>query len=153
MSITSNQFTIRVYGLLVHKGKVLLSQENIKGKQYLKLPGGGLEFGEGIVDALHREFMEELGITLSKQEHFWTSEPFVPSAFDAKIQVISIYYTVETGMLKDIKIGNPAEAKSLAAFNSQVVYWQDLKKIDPDTMDFPLDKMAILKLKTKAFSH
>ena len=39
-------FNIRVYGVLQNKnGDVLVSDEFIRGNQYTKFPGGGLEFG------------------------------------------------------------------------------------------------------------
>jgi hypothetical protein len=33
-------FTIRVYGLLLHEGRVLVSDEFIKGRRITKFPGG-----------------------------------------------------------------------------------------------------------------
>ena len=43
-------FTIRVYGLLLHGGAVLVADELIKGRRITKFPGGGLEYGEGLKD-------------------------------------------------------------------------------------------------------
>jgi hypothetical protein len=48
-------FTIRVYGLLIHNGFMLVSDELIRGHRITKFPGGGLEFGEGTKDCLIRE--------------------------------------------------------------------------------------------------
>ena len=46
-----SRFNIRVYGLLINNlNQVLVSDENIKGHYITKFPGGGLEFGEGIID-------------------------------------------------------------------------------------------------------
>ena len=45
-------FTIRVYGILLHKGCVLVCDELIKGRHITKFPGGGLEFGEGLKHGL-----------------------------------------------------------------------------------------------------
>ena len=39
-------FNVRVYGVLVEDGKLLVSDEYIKEHEITKLPGGGLEFGE-----------------------------------------------------------------------------------------------------------
>jgi len=44
------RFNVRVYGILVQEGKLLVSDEYIKGYEITKLPGGGLEFGEGSAD-------------------------------------------------------------------------------------------------------
>ena len=51
-------FTLRVYGLLMHEGRVLVSDELIKGQRITKFPGGGLEYGEGLKDCLVREIRE-----------------------------------------------------------------------------------------------
>jgi hypothetical protein len=41
-------FNVRVYGLLLDpQNRLLVSDEYIKGEFFTKLPGGGLEFGEG----------------------------------------------------------------------------------------------------------
>ena len=55
-------FNVRIYGLLIHSGHLLAVEEPFQGKKIVKLPGGGLEFGEGTIDALHREFKEELNV-------------------------------------------------------------------------------------------
>ncbi|TNE74221.1 MAG: NUDIX hydrolase, partial [Bacteroidetes bacterium] len=57
------RFNIRVYGILLNeKNEVLLSDERRFGTAFTKFPGGGLEWGEGIKDALIRELQEELNI-------------------------------------------------------------------------------------------
>ena len=61
----SGNFTIRVYGLLVEDGRVLVSDEVIRGRHITKFPGGGMEFGEGPLDALVREIRAE-GATLEE---------------------------------------------------------------------------------------
>ena len=56
-------FNVRVYGVLLDKAnRLLVSDEFIRGNYFTKLPGGGLEFGEGTRDCLKRELKEELGI-------------------------------------------------------------------------------------------
>src|SRR6476660_4427882 len=89
------RFNVRVYGLLLHNDAVLVSDEFIKGNRITKFPGGGLEFGEGTRECLAREFMEELKLSVSVTEHFYTTDFYVASSFDSNSQVISIYYMVE----------------------------------------------------------
>ncbi|MFL6021076.1 MAG: NUDIX domain-containing protein [Gaiellaceae bacterium] len=53
---------IRVSALLRWKGRVLLCRHEKPGKEYWLLPGGGVNSGESLVDALRRELAEEIGI-------------------------------------------------------------------------------------------
>ena len=56
-------FNVRVYGLLIDQyQRLLVTDEFIRGSYITKLPGGGLEFGEGTRACLQREFIEETGI-------------------------------------------------------------------------------------------
>ena len=54
---------IRVSAVLHWRGSILLCRHEKPGKQYWLLPGGGVNSGESLVTALHRELVEELGIT------------------------------------------------------------------------------------------
>jgi ADP-ribose pyrophosphatase YjhB (NUDIX family) len=53
---------IRVSAILRWKGRMLLCRHEKPGKEYWLLPGGGVNSGESLVDALHRELGEEIGI-------------------------------------------------------------------------------------------
>ncbi|HEY2349907.1 MAG TPA: NUDIX domain-containing protein [Puia sp.] len=96
-------FNIRVYGILQGKGRsVLVSDEFIRGNQYTKFPGGGLEFGEGTRDCLKREFLEEMQLNVRVTNHIYTTDFFQMSAFNPEHQIISIYYQVEA--LEEIRV-------------------------------------------------
>ena len=53
---------IRVSAILRWQDRMLLCRHEKPGKEYWLLPGGGVNSGESLVDALQRELEEELGI-------------------------------------------------------------------------------------------
>ena len=74
--------------------RVLVSRELIGGKYLYKFPGGGLQYGEGLIEGLQRESMEEMNQNLKNIKHFYTTDFFQQSQFDSKDQLIAIYYLV-----------------------------------------------------------
>lgn len=135
------QFNIRVYGLLLNSdGEVLVSDENRFGLQFTKFPGGGLEWGEGLIEAVQREFLEEVNISVDVQSLFYLTDFFQVSAFNKEDQIISVYYFVHYLNWKDIKV------KSAAfdfAGEEEVHRWVNLSDLDPRDFKFPIDKRVV----------
>ena len=88
------RFNVRVYGLWIINNEVLVSEEWIAGAKIVKLPGGGLEWGEGTIDAVKREWKEEMNAEIRVLDHFYTTDYFQKSAWDES-QVSRTYYFVE----------------------------------------------------------
>lgn len=138
-------FTIRVYGLLKQEQKILLSKENIYGGIYLKFPGGGMEFGEGTLECLQREFMEETKLNIRVGKHFYTTEDFVPSAFAGNLQVMSIYYEVHCDDLSPLL--HREEISALKEHGDQELIWYDLNRLKPSDLSLPIDQKVVELLK------
>ncbi len=124
-----NRFNLRVYGLWIHDGQILINEELIRGKTIVKFPGGGLHWGEGIKDCLVREWKEELGLDIRVHDHFYTTDFFQASAYDNS-QVISIYYRVSAQLPADIVNHVPGER----------TFWLSMDQVCNDTFTLAIDK-------------
>ena len=143
--MTPEKFNIRVYGLLVQNGKVLITDEIRHGKKMTKFPGGGLEFGEGTKEGLLREFQEELNVKIKLGDLFYINDFFQISSFNSKEQLLSIYYFVEliSGEINSTEIPFNFESNEPQCFR-----WVSLKEIMENDFTFPIDKEVVKKLKT-----
>lgn len=139
--MSASRFNIRVYGLLIHAGHLLVSDELIQGQPVTKFPGGGLEPGEGTLDCLRREIMEEMGLDVLQPQHFYTTDFFQQSAFRADDQIISIYYTFE--LKEPDKLVSDVPAQGTAAEPGQRFRWLPMNKARPEDFDFPIDKVVM----------
>ncbi|MAE14887.1 MAG: NUDIX hydrolase [Crocinitomicaceae bacterium] len=136
-----NSFNIRVYGLILESGSILLSKELIMGEEVIKFPGGGLEHGEGLIEGLNREFKEELGQRIYNVKHYYTTDFFQRSSFKLTDQLISIYYT---GKLKHKVVNKINKPKK----EQPVFIWEKLERLNEVKFKFPIDQLIIKKLKS-----
>lgn len=68
-----------VGGIAKQNGKYLLTKEVLENKkEYWILPGGGVEFGESLEEAVKREMKEELGLNVSVQNFLGFKEAIFP---------------------------------------------------------------------------
>jgi 8-oxo-dGTP pyrophosphatase MutT (NUDIX family) len=137
--LMTRRFNVRVYGILIENGRVLVSDEHIREKDVTKFPGGGLEFGEGTLECVAREFMEELNLSITEATHFYTTDFFVQSAFDPGSQVISIYYKVKSNGHHAFTVSNKPfdyERKE----DAQSLRWISLDELKEDDLTLIIDK-------------
>ncbi len=127
--MTTKRFNIRIYGLWVEQGRVWVNEERIYDRHILKFPGGGLEYGEGTIDCLKREWMEEFGVAIEVLGHFYTTDFFQPSFFDDS-QVVSIYYLVKPLDSLSVLVNKLPQDRGR---------WLDIADIDQDTFPLPID--------------
>ena len=137
-----NAFNIRVYALIIEGEKILISKELIKGEIILKFPGGGVEFGEGIIEALQREAQEELFQKLEEITHFYTTDFFQESSFRKSDQLISIYYTAKLSTFLLNKVNKPIKDQPL-------FIWRKIQELKVDDLHFTIDK-KVLKMLQKS---
>jgi mutator protein MutT len=143
-----NRFNIRVYGILINEqDQVLVTDELIKGHEITKFPGGGLEFGEGTIDCIKREFMEETNNAVEVVEHFYTTDYFQPSAYKQTHQILSIYYIVKPVSTFEIKTTNKIFDFENKKKYSQTFRWIDLNSISENDFTLPIDKVVGKMLK------
>lgn len=141
------KFNVRVYGLLVWEKQVLVVDEWLMGdRKVTKFPGGGLEWGEGIADCLHREFAEELGLDITIKALFYINEFFQPSAYNSQHQVISIYYMVNTASPQKIAVKSQAMDFTGQGPGEMAARWIPTDQLDAADFYFPIDKKAVAKL-------
>jgi len=141
-----NHFNLRVYGILVNdRNEVLLSSERRNGVEFTKFPGGGLEFGEGLIDCLRREFMEELGIEIEPGELFYLTDFFQQSAFHKDHQLISFYYVVRYADWQSIT----QEQLTEGTHDQETFFWIPLRELSEELLTFPIDKLVAEKLKER----
>lgn len=138
------KFNIRIYGLLIKERKVLITDEIKGGTKMTKFPGGGLEFGEGIENALIREFKEELNIDIKVGELFYVNEFLQVSAFCESDQLISFYYNVE--QLCNSEIVTVREPFAQLNEELQCFRWRNLTDIKPVEMTYPIDRLIVKKI-------
>jgi len=140
-------FNVRVYGLLINQNnEVLISDEEEYGFRFSKFPGGGLELGEGLIDGLKREFIEECDAEIEVLSHFYTTDFFERSSFNDS-QVISVYYLVKEKAplqlaFKDIIYDFEGEGEILQAFR-----WVKIQELNIEEITFKTDKTVAQLLK------
>ena len=142
-------FNVRVYGLLINQNnEVLVSDEQEYGIRFSKFPGGGLELGEGLIDGLKREFIEECEAEIDVISHFYTTDFYEKSSFNDS-QLISVYYLVKEKAPLQLAFKTKiydfdGEGDLLQAFR-----WVKIEDLSLDEITFKTDKTVVTLLKNQ----
>ena len=132
-----DKINIRVYACVLQDKKVMVLHESYAGEKLIKFPGGGLEFGESVLDCLHREFAEELNLKINILSHLYTQEDFLVSRFRENEQLLTVYYLAE--------ILDPENLKIMDSSIDEVK-WMCLEE-DHNPLPLPIDRIVFEKLK------
>ncbi len=134
---------IRVAGILTNsKNEILLVNHQKHGKSYWLLPGGGVEHGETLDQALKREFEEELSMkNLKVGELLLANDSIYP---DGSRHVINLYFAVKSKKSANF-ILMPDHVLKGAAFYSV----NNFRKL----LFYPDVKNAIISLWLKGFKE
>lgn len=130
-----NGFNVRVYAVCVQDKQLFTLREVHGSWDIIKLPGGGLEYGEGPVDCLKREFKEELNLDIEVLDAFYIQESYVPSIMKDNRQIVLLYFEVSIINLEALQ------------FNDKAIVSAQWLPITADCpLSLPVDKMMYKKL-------
>jgi 8-oxo-dGTP diphosphatase len=110
---------IRPAILIIEDQKVLTMQYNYGGQDVYNLPGGNLELGEHLSDALAREMVEEMGIKVAVGEMIMVGEVY----FEAQKKQ-TFHFIFEGKITEGTPTLNPKETSAIA------IKWLSVNELD-----------------------
>ncbi len=115
-------FRPSVYGVIIHDNKILMLRTKSNGKLFF--PGGGVNIGETLIDALKREIIEETGIEIEIEKFLHFKEQFFYwDPGDEAYHMFNFFYICRP---KTFKLVNDDKVDDL---ESEKPRWIDIKKI------------------------
>jgi len=143
-------FNLRAYGLLINESnEVLLSDEREYGMDFIKFPGGGVELGEGLIEALKREFVEECNVEIEVLSHFYTTDFYEKSSFNES-QVISVYYIVKA--ISPLELNFKVDVFDFDEQSTQSFRWTKISNLKEEDVTFKTDKAVVRLLKKSTYA-
>lgn len=131
-------FRPSVYGVIIKDDKVLLSRQ-WDGYDF---PGGGVDLGETLEEALEREIKEETGLSAKKDKLVLVKEDFFTHPGTKKhFQSILLYFSCKD-VSGDISTDGFDEHEKTYAKEAQ---WIPLGEIDKLKFYNPIDSVALIR--------
>jgi ADP-ribose pyrophosphatase YjhB (NUDIX family) len=125
-----------VAALLLHRGKLVLGVRGKEpGKGMLDLPGGFVEFGETAEEALRREVMEELNLSIPHPAYLGSAPNKYPYG-GIVYRTTDLFFVCELEDISAIKAGDDVAEYRLA----------DPALLDPQALAFPSSRAALARL-------
>ncbi|HIJ84494.1 MAG: NUDIX hydrolase [Magnetococcales bacterium] len=130
---------IRPCGLWIVENRLLTMRYNYGGRDRFNLPGGGQEGHEQVVETLHREFHEEIGVRIDVGDLLFTAETLVRNRLVVHLafQVTKLYGTPQ------------CHASMTSALE---IVWLPIANLEPETL-YPAIGPAIQTLFLHGRSH
>jgi 8-oxo-dGTP diphosphatase len=125
----------------------LVTDEIRFGRKMTKLPGGGLEFGEGLAAALRREWKEELNLEIRVGDIFYVNPFLQISAFNQNDEVLCHYFHIEPLQPLEIPTAQRPFEFEREEEGAQLFRWISLAELNENTFTFPIDQSLVPKLK------
>ena len=136
------KFNARCYVLVrSHQNRILVMKDRWQGVDLNKFPGGGLELGEGLLECIHREIVEEFSSSENLEyRHFFTPTECFTSRFKPQEQLLLNYFTNSTEADEQQWSLIPNDPNLLG------MQWIELKAENAPWFTLKSDREAFLKL-------
>ena len=142
-TVKAMKFTARCYALIVSDtGRLLVMKERWRDVDLNKLPGGGLELGEGLLECLNRELKEEFArFEPCQWSHLHTPTHYFTSQFRPDEQLLLTYFKAVAPVKEQRWALNPEESENLLG-----IEWLSLRKENRSWFTLESDRDAFDKL-------
>ncbi len=92
MDANASQIRIRVAAILLEGNRLLLVKHEKEGRAYWLLPGGGVEYGESLSQALVRELREETSLEIAPGAVVLLNDSIAPHGGR---HIVNVYFTAK----------------------------------------------------------
>lgn len=89
MAAQASEPRVRVAAAILDHGRIVLVEHDRGGVRYLLLPGGGVEAGESLTEALEREVLEETGLLIRVDRLLFVNDTIAP---DGRRHVVNVTF-------------------------------------------------------------